>query len=187
MTYREEVFDLYQEIREKTPGGEVLRQCLQCGTCSGSCPSASEMDHTPRRIFALLDRGDFEEVLRSNTPWYCLSCYACTVRCPKNIPITDIMYSLKRMAGIYAHKKIDRNARDWSQDFMAMVKTFGRNYEAGLAVRYHATHQPLKKMGLSTFALQMLTRSRLNLMPDRIKNRRQLRAILDAAERLEGA
>ena len=37
-------------------------------------------------------------VIASNTPWHCVSCYYCTVRCPQEIHITDIMYTLKSMA-----------------------------------------------------------------------------------------
>ena len=73
-------------------------QCLQCGSCGGSCPSAADMDYTPRALFALINAGDEEEVLDSNTPWFCVSCYTCMVRCPQQIPITDIMYTLKQMA-----------------------------------------------------------------------------------------
>jgi len=56
------------------------------------------MDHTPRALFAMINAGMEDEVLGSNTPWYCVSCYACTTRCPQQIPITDLMYTLKQMA-----------------------------------------------------------------------------------------
>ena len=86
------------EVIATTPGAETLITCLQCGTCGGSCPSGPDMDHTPRQLFAMIGAGMREEVLRSNTPWYCVACYYCTVRCPKDIPSTDLMYALKRMA-----------------------------------------------------------------------------------------
>ncbi|MBK6710249.1 MAG: 4Fe-4S dicluster domain-containing protein [Chloroflexi bacterium] len=49
--------------------------CIQCGTCGGSCPSGQDMDHTPRQLFAMIRADMRDEVLRSNTPWYCVSCY----------------------------------------------------------------------------------------------------------------
>jgi len=58
----------FEEIMANTPGGEALRLCLQCGTCGGSCPSGDDMDHTPRRIFAMVEAGLKDKVLRSNTP-----------------------------------------------------------------------------------------------------------------------
>lgn len=56
------------------------------------------MDHTPRALFALLRAGERDTALRSNTPWICVSCYNCVVRCPQDIHITDVMYALKSMA-----------------------------------------------------------------------------------------
>ncbi len=85
-------------------GCEQLQSCIQCGTCSGTCPLSIYMDFSPRQVMALV-RADFKnEVLRSHTVWLCASCYACTVECPRQIRITDIMYALKQRAikdGIY--------------------------------------------------------------------------------------
>ena len=176
----------FEEVMANTPGGEALRLCLQCGTCGGSCPSGEDMDYTPRRIFAMVEADLRDKVLRSKTPWYCVSCHYCTERCPQQIPITDIMYTLKRMAiakGLYE----DSDAPDWSQTFIGMVEQFGRSYELGLATRYHITHRPLGKIRMGTFALDMLRRDRLALTPSAIKNIDQLRAILSKAKELESA
>ena len=54
------------------------------------------MDYTPRQIIAMINLGMKEQVLESNTFWYCASCYHCTVRCPQDINITELMYALKR-------------------------------------------------------------------------------------------
>ena len=156
------------EVMEATPGGDSLRTCLQCGSCGGSCPSGPDMEHTPRRIFAMIEAGLREDVLKSNTPWYCVSCYYCTVRCPKEIPITDLMYTLKQLA--VKEKLYDSSdAPDFSESFMGYVENYGRSFEVGLATRYHLTHQPLKKIGMGTFALSMLTKDRLSFRPE--KNR----------------
>jgi heterodisulfide reductase subunit C len=143
------------------------------------------MDHTPRQIFAMINAGLREDVLRSNTSWYCVSCYYCMTRCPKEIPITDIMYTLKRLS---VREKLydDSDAPDFSESFIGYVETYGRSFEVGLATRYHLTHKPLKKIGLGSFALEMLTRDRLALRPERIRNIDQLHAILSKAKTLEG-
>ena len=175
-----------EEVMANTPGGEALRLCLQCGTCGGSCPSGEDMDYSPRRIFAMVEANMKDKVLRSNTPWYCVSCYYCTERCPQEIPITDLMYTLKRMAiaeGLYE----ESDAPDWSKTFIGMVELFGRSFELGLATRFHLTHHPLGKIGLGAFALDMLRRDRLALMPNPIKNMAQLKAILNKAKELGGA
>ncbi len=144
------------------------------------------MDHTPREIFALIEAGNREDVLRSNTPWYCVSCYYCTVRCPKEIPITDLMYTLKRMA--IKEKLFDDDAgADWSESFIGFVESYGRSFELGLATRYHLTHQPLRKINLGSFALNMFSKDRLAISPERIENLDQLRSILNKAKELEAA
>lgn len=71
---------------------EELLKCIQCGTCSASCPTAYAMDYTPRQIIAALRAGELDKVLRSNTPWLCASCYYCTVRCPAGIQFTEFLY-----------------------------------------------------------------------------------------------
>ena len=73
-----------------------------------------------------------EQVLRSNTPWYCVSCYYCTVRCPQEVHITDVMYTLKSMA-IREKLYDDSTAPDFSQTFIGYVETYGRGFELGLA------------------------------------------------------
>ena len=80
------------------PDGYKIRNCIQCGSCTGSCPVAHAMDITPRQIVALFRAGFLEEILRSRAIWICASCYACTVRCPEGIRVTDNLYALKRLA-----------------------------------------------------------------------------------------
>lgn len=176
--------DFQARVMKATPGGEALVTCLQCGTCGGSCPSGPDMDHTPRALFGMISADMEDAVLRSNTPWYCVSCYYCMVRCPKEIPVTDIMYTLKNMA-VKAQLYDDSDAPDWSKSFIGYVETYGRSFELGLATRYHLTHQPLKKVGLSSFGLGLLSKDRLALRPERIQGMDQLRAILKKAKELE--
>ena len=76
--------------------GEPITNCLQCGTCSGTCPAVEFMDNSPREIIGMIRADLKEEVLASNTYWTCASCYHCTVRCPAEIDIADMMYTLKR-------------------------------------------------------------------------------------------
>lgn len=173
----------YERVVAQTPGGKVLATCLQCGTCGGSCPSAADMDATPRRLFAMVMANMEEEVLSSNTPWYCVSCYYCTVRCPQDIPITDFMYTLKRMAVAKGHYHKDAHA-DFSNSFIGFVEQYGRSFEFGLATRYHLTHHPLDIIRKSGLGLEMMQKGRLKPTPERIRNLPQLTAILNEAKRI---
>lgn len=177
------------EVVARTPGEPHLERCIQCGTCGGSCPSGADMEHTPRGLFALITAGLKDHVLRSNTPWYCVSCYYCTVRCPQQIHITDLMYTLKRMAideGLYTESTA-REAPEFSKTFIDFVESNGRSFELGLATVHHLRHRPLNAMGMAPMAIGMLRRGRMDLTPTRIKGIKQLQAILARAKELGGA
>lgn len=176
---------LYEQVMAQTPGGETLITCLQCGTCGGSCPSGADMDATPRRLFALLTAGFDDDVLESNTPWYCVSCYYCTVRCPQDIPITDLMYTLKQKA-IQAGKYHRDSHANFSESFIGYVERYGRSFEFGLATRHQLVHHPLETLRKGGLGFKMMRKGRLNRSPEKIQNMPQLTAILDEAKRLAG-
>jgi heterodisulfide reductase subunit D len=81
-----------------TPKWEELFSCMQCGTCSSSCPTAYAMDYTPRQLWQMMRLGMEEEVLNSQTFWLCTACKSCQVRCPRGISLTDTMLALKEYA-----------------------------------------------------------------------------------------
>ena len=56
------------------------------------------MDYNPRRILHMLRLGLGERVLQSQAIWLCTSCYSCTVRCPREIKISDAMLGLRSLA-----------------------------------------------------------------------------------------
>jgi quinone-modifying oxidoreductase subunit QmoC len=175
-----------QEVLDATPGESRLDMCIQCGTCGGSCPSAADMDHTPRQIFAMIRADMRDAVLRSNTPWYCVSCYYCTVRCPQEVHIPDVMYTLKSMA-IREKLYDDATAPDFSQTFVGYIESYGRSFEFGLATRHNLRHRPLQLPSMVPIGLGMLTRGRMDLTPHRIDQIDQLQAILARAIELEAA
>mgnify|MGYP001222943331 FL=1 len=181
---QQEDLTLLHEVSVATAGVSRLEMCIQCGSCGGSCPSAADMDHTPRMLFAMLRAGMRDDVLRSNTPWICVSCYHCVVRCPQNVHIADVMYTLKGM-DIKAKQYKDSTAPDFSQTFVGMVENFGRSFELGLASFHYIKHFPLRLPGMAGMGLGMLTKHRMNMMPTRIKNMEQLTTILEKAKTLE--
>jgi heterodisulfide reductase subunit C len=144
------------------------------------------MDHTPRQLFAMIRADMRDEVMTSNTPWYCVSCYFCTVRCPQEVHITDIMYTLKGMA-IKANLYKDSTAPDLSQTFVGNVENYGRSFEFGLATRHYLRHQPLKLVGKAQMGLGMFRRGRIDLTPHKIEAIDQLKAILNRAKEMEAS
>ena len=144
------------------------------------------MDHTPRMLFAMLRAGMRKAALMSNTPWICVSCYHCVVRCPQNVHIADVMYTLKGMA-IEAKLYQDSTAPDFSQTFVDMVEEYGRSFEFGLATRHYLKHFPLRLPNMAPMGLGMLSKHRMSITPTRIKGIGQLKAILKRAKEVEAA
>lgn len=175
-----------EEVSARTAGVSRLEMCIQCGTCGGSCPSSADMEHTPRMLFAMIRAGLREQALSSNTPWICVSCYHCVVRCPQEVHITDVMYTLKGMA-IQAKLYKDNTAPDFSQTFVDMVEEYGRSFELGLATRHYLKHFPMRLPGMAPMGLGMLSKRRMTLTPKKINGIDQLKAILARAKEVEAA
>ncbi len=114
----------------------------------------------------------------------CVSCYHCVVRCPQNVHIADVMYTLKSMA-IEAELYKNSTAPDFSQTFVGMVEEYGRSFELGLASWHYLKHFPLRLPSMAPMGIGMLTRKRMSLLPKRIKHMNQLKAILKRAKELE--
>jgi len=77
--------------------GNPINACIQCGTCSGTCPVANYMDQTPRRLIGMINADFKDDVLDCNTYWFCASCYHCTVRCPADIDIAgETLFDLEQ-------------------------------------------------------------------------------------------
>jgi heterodisulfide reductase subunit C len=91
-------FSFAEEIMSY-PGGENLRKCFACGTCTAGCP-ISEIDeaYSPRRIIRQILFGMRKEVLTSPAIWFCLICYRCYAHCPQNVNFPDLMRVLRYLA-----------------------------------------------------------------------------------------
>ncbi|HOW66627.1 MAG TPA: (Fe-S)-binding protein [Candidatus Paceibacterota bacterium] len=77
-----------------TPEGRRIMSCIQCGTCSGTCPYGEHMEFTPRRIINMLRRGYIDEVFKSDSMLRCVACYSCMAKCPRGIRLSDVLLPL---------------------------------------------------------------------------------------------
>ncbi len=163
------------------PDGEKIKECIQCGTCSASCPSAAAMEYSPREIIAALRAGMLDKVLNANTVWMCVSCYACTVRCPAKIPFTDVMYELKRLEVDKGLSKSSTGAA-MAQAFADTVDQHGRNVETKLLRKYFLRTNPFKALPQMPLAMKLFFKGRLELFGHKIKGLGGLRKMLAAIE-----
>jgi len=163
-------------------GGERIRDCIQCGFCSASCPLATYMDLTPRRLINMAREGFKKDVLESFTIWLCTSCYSCTVQCPRQIRVTDIMYALKRRAieeGCYPSRF---PVAVLAKEFNRMVRGFGRVTETWLVAIVFLKSAIMQLFEMTGLGMGLLRTGRFSVIPDSIKARKQLRVLLKTVE-----
>ena len=86
------------EVEANVEEGHMVKMCMQCGVCSGSCPMQNNWEHPPQELFMMIRANKREEVLTSTSMWMCTSCYNCIARCPRGLPITHIMHGLATYA-----------------------------------------------------------------------------------------
>ena len=165
------------------PGGEDIFRCIQCGTCSSTCPISVYMDQTPRRIIAMTRAGFKDDVLASNTIWLCSSCYSCTVECPKSLRITEIMYALKQKA--IADKAYPKNLPIpvLAKEFFKSVMKTGRSNEGRTVAKVWLKTNPLKMLSQAALGLKLMRRGRMSMKTERMTGgHEQMRKLLDAVE-----
>jgi heterodisulfide reductase subunit C2 len=137
-----------------------LRSCIQCGTCTASCPSAEAMDLTPRQMWRMVNLGLEDEVLHSKTIWLCTICYQCHARCPRGIPLTETIAKLKHLA---IQKKIEkyRESTNFYKAFSDVMRIYGRMREMEFMARYFLTTNPFEALGYATMGLTMFSRGKI--------------------------
>lgn len=160
------------------PGTEDMYRCIQCGTCSSSCPMVALMEQTPRKIIAMARAGLKNDVLASNTLWLCSSCYSCTVACPKQIRITDVMYSLKRRS-TQLPSNVARPANVLARAFIASVAKTGRSNESRTILKTWLKTNPLELLRQAWLGLRLWLRGRLSFAEHRMTGKpRDLQRLL---------
>lgn len=149
--------------------GSPLNTCIQCGTCSGTCPAVEYMDYTPRRMIGMILAGYKDEVLASNTFWYCASCFHCTVRCPSEIDIAETMYALKRYS-IWKHVYQEGLVGPtFSETFVKTIIRSGRSFEPVMATTYLFSSGVKEFIQEASMATGLMLKGRLPVLPPSIK------------------
>ncbi len=169
-----------------TPGGEGVSWCIQCGVCSGSCPNVARMELSPRRTIAKIRAGKRREVLTSNTPWICASCYMCTVRCPRDVKPTELMHALERLAIRHGLRSPKVTTPAMYGAFVESVKSNGRVFEVGMMMNYYLKTNPVAALRIAPVGLKLLTHGRMSLKASKIKGTEQIKAMINKARALGG-
>ena len=121
------------------PGGENIKACFSCGTCTATCPvSQIDDEFNPRKIIRQVLLGLRGEVLSSPVIWRCVQCYGCYAKCPQNVKFTEVMAALRELAVEAGHvpaalleqvRNLDHFAHEWRRDLVKVLLADPRKFE----------------------------------------------------------
>ena len=79
-------------IRES---GVNPKKCMKCGKCSATCPAYDEMEYHPHQFVSMVESGDIQPLLESESLYKCLSCFACIDRCPRGVQPAKLVEAVR--------------------------------------------------------------------------------------------
>jgi len=119
-----------------------------------------------------------DDVLASNTYWYCASCYHCTVRCPQEIDIAGLMYALKRYSMWKSRYQEGLVGPVFSEAFVKMIFQSGRSFEPVLATTYLFSLDIKEFISEVQTATGLMLKGRLPMLPPRIKRLKNFKRMI---------
>jgi len=142
---------------------EMLRPCIQCGTCTASCPNAFAMDHTPRKLWRLVQADMIDEVFKSKTFILCSSCYYCTLRCPRGLPLTRAMGLLTQMAQTQNPEPFKKSHRFY-QEFIQSVRRHGRvNETEFMSLFFLSMKSPVLPFEYASLGIKLMQKKKVSI------------------------
>ncbi len=164
--------------------GQRIMDCYQCGKCTAGCPAAASVALTPRQVMRGIQLGMKDDVLGSSMVWLCLSCQACTVRCPCQIDIARVMESLRLMSAVEGKVK-ERDIALFHRLFLRSVEAGGRLWELGLGGFFNlSSGRPLSNVSLLP---SLFSRGKLGLLPHKTKGAQEaVKRIFERTAMVEG-
>lgn len=166
------------------PIKEMVQTCIQCGTCTGSCPNAFAMDHTPRKMWRMVLLGQKDAIFRSKTFILCSACYYCTLRCPRGLPLTEAMGALKQIASRENLTQYKQSTLFYKK-FMDSVRRHGRVREMEFMSLYFASmRNPLVPLRFAPLGMKLMAKRKISLQfPS--KGKAPLESIFRKVEEME--
>ncbi|MBR7098651.1 MAG: 4Fe-4S dicluster domain-containing protein, partial [Clostridia bacterium] len=86
--------ELQKEQILRMSGVDPLK-CMRCGKCTATCPSYEEMEYHPHQFVYMVETGDIEALMRSESIYKCLSCFACVDRCPRGVEPAKLIEAVR--------------------------------------------------------------------------------------------
>lgn len=87
-----------QFVKElQSVGGDTLKKCYQCATCSVACPISPADNPFPRKEMVWAQWGMKENLVNDIDIWLCHRCNTCSELCPRGAKPGDLLAAMRSM------------------------------------------------------------------------------------------
>ena len=141
------------------------------------------MDIKPHQLVHLLNLGQVEEVLHSDTIWICASCETCTTRCPNGIDIAHLIDTLRQLSRRQGIKASQYSVPIFHSVFLASIKRHGRVHETEMALTYSIEDAGWSGfLKLTSLGFAMFLKGKIKLKPSRVRSIGHIKSLFKKAE-----
>ena len=85
----------------KNVGGDTVKRCYQCATCSVVCPLSSDQSPFPRKEMIWSQWGMKERLLTDTDVYLCHQCGDCSEKCPRGAKPAEVLGAVRAYAYNY--------------------------------------------------------------------------------------
>lgn len=169
--------DFIEEIESLSHAN--LSRCLHCLCCSGGCPFSRDMDILPNAVIRMIQFGMKEQVLNCSTIWLCVGCNTCSMECPNAVDIAAIMDVLRQIAIRENHQIAEPGILTFHQKVIDSISKYGRTHKLEIMMRYKVSEKDF--FSDIDLGLKMLSKRKLDLMPSKIKHKKDIKKLFELA------
>ena len=172
----------FRKMIEET-SGQIISNCFQCGKCTNGCPITFAMDIMPHKLIHLLQYGQVNDILHSDTIWVCASCETCTTRCPNGIDIAHVMDTLRQLCKRQGIKPFQYSIPIFHSAFLNSIKRHGRVHETEMALTYSIEDAGwFGFLKLTGYGFALFLKGKVKLRPSRVRALSYIKNLFRKAE-----